>query len=518
MQQNYGIFMANRVHKSLLNARVNFIFYFLGLFFAFYSRRIFLQCLGEEFVGLTLTLSSILGYLNLAELGISSSISYFLYKPLQSNNRREIADVLSLLGYLYRWIGIFIFSAALIISLFFPLIFGNKEMSMGIVYFAFASILGSQLIGYFINYREILLAADQKQYLVSVYYQSAGLVKVALQIALAYFYGNPYVWVAIEFIFGVIACIVLNWKINREYPWLRADKSRGRDLLRRYPEIMAKTRQIFIHRIKDFVLTKSDELFVFLFVSLRMVAYYGNYVMIASKISLLFTMVLNSVNASVGTLVAEGDPQLEDRVFWELTALRQFVAGVVCFGLLMLMSSFISIWVGEKYVLSEWILLLLVIYTFMNLTRSVVDIFNHAHGLYDDVWSCYVELALNVCVTFGLGFFYGIIGILAGKIVSVGIIIMIWKPYYLFHNGFKRSVGRYWAGTLRYYAILFISFGLAATILHYIPLPEATNFLIWLLRAIIVMAVYLAINLPLLWFFGWGVRDCTKRLVALLPR
>ena len=160
--------MANRVRKSLLNARVNFIFYFLGLFFAFFSRRIFLQCLGEEFVGLTLTLSSILGYLNLAELGISSSISYFLYKPLQTNNRQEIADVLSLLGYLYRWIGIFIFSAALIISLFFPLIFGDKGMSMGIVYFAFASILGSQLIGYFINYREILLAADQKQYLVSV--------------------------------------------------------------------------------------------------------------------------------------------------------------------------------------------------------------------------------------------------------------------------------------------------------------------------------------------------------------
>lgn len=504
-----------------MNAKVNFIFYFLGLFFAFFSRRIFLECLGEEFVGLTLTLGSILGYLNLAELGISSSISYFLYKPLQSDNRREVADVLSLLGYLYRWIGLFILVGALIISLFFPLIFGGKGLSMSIVYFAFASILGSQLIGYFINYREILLAADQKQYLVSVYYQSAGLVKTALQIGLAYFYGNPYVWVAIEFIFGVIACVILNWKINKEYPWLRTDKSRGRELLRRYPEVIAKTKQIFIHRIKDFVLTKSDELFVFLFVSLKMVAYYGNYTMIATKISQLFTTVLNSVNAGVGNLVAEGNAELEDKVFWELTALRQFVAGIICYGLLMLMAPFIAIWVGDKYILSEWVLVMLVVYTFMNLTRSVVDIFNHAHGLYDDLWSCYVELALNICVTFGLGHFYGIIGILAGKIVSVGLIIMVWKPYYLFHRGFHRSVRRYWAGTLRFYAITIgsgaLAAGVTALLTNALGLPAPTNFLLWLLRAAIVMVIYLIINIPMLWCFGWGVHDCVHRLEPLLP-
>ncbi|MBQ7443819.1 MAG: sugar transporter [Bacteroidaceae bacterium] len=509
--------MADRVSKSLKNAKVNFIFYFLGLFFAFFSRRIFLECLGEEFVGLTLTLGSILGYLNLAELGISSSISYFLYKPLQGNDRREVADVLSLLGYLYRWIGLFILVAAVVISLFFPLIFGGKGLSMGIIYFAFASILGSQLIGYFINYREILLAADQKQYLVSVYYQSAGLVKTALQIALAYTWGNPYVWVAIEFVFGVIACAVLNWKINREYPWLHTDKSRGRELLRRYPEVMRKTRQVFVHRIKDFVLTKSDELFVFLFVSLKMVAYYGNYTMIATKISQLFTTVLNSVNAGVGNLVAEGNEELEQRVFWELTALRQAVAAIISYGLLMLLPSFIAIWVGEKYVLSPWVLILLVAYTFMNLTRAVVDIFNHAHGLYDDVWSCYVELGLNVAVTFTLGPLFGIAGILAGKLVSVGLIIMVWKPYYLYHRGFHIGVRQYWSGTLRYYAILLASAALAAATTMLIPLPEAANFVLWLLRAVVVMAIYLAFYLPMLWWFGRGARDCAHRLTTLLP-
>ena len=37
---------------------------------------IFLECLGDEFIGLTGTLNNILGYLNLAELGIGSCISF----------------------------------------------------------------------------------------------------------------------------------------------------------------------------------------------------------------------------------------------------------------------------------------------------------------------------------------------------------------------------------------------------------------------------------------------------------
>ena len=70
--------MGERVHKSLLNAKVNLVFYFLSLFFAFFSRKIFLDCLGAEFIGLTGTLGNILGYLNLAELGVGAAISFHL--------------------------------------------------------------------------------------------------------------------------------------------------------------------------------------------------------------------------------------------------------------------------------------------------------------------------------------------------------------------------------------------------------------------------------------------------------
>lgn len=79
----------SRVKKSLLNARVNLIFYFLALALSFFSRKIFLDTLRADFVGLTGTLQNLLSFLNLAELGISTAIGYVLYQPLYEHNKEK---------------------------------------------------------------------------------------------------------------------------------------------------------------------------------------------------------------------------------------------------------------------------------------------------------------------------------------------------------------------------------------------------------------------------------------------
>lgn len=504
--------MSGRVHKSILNAEVNLIFYFLSLFLAFFSRKIFLECLGDEFIGLTGTLNNILGYLNLAELGIGSCISFFLYKPLQSNNHQESQELLSVIGYLYRWIGFIIFACGFLISLFFPLIFSNENLGLGIVYFSFYSFLGSSLIGYFINYRQVLLSADQKNYLVAIYFQSAGIIKTAIQISLALTYKNLYLWVAIEFLFGILGCIILNWKINKEYPWLKTDKNQGKLLLKKYPGVLKNTRQIFIHQIKDFILSKSDELFVFIFVSLKMVAYYGNYIMIISKVSLLFKSALDSVNAGIGNLVAEGNKSQMLKVFWELMTIRHFVAGILCYSIYCFIEPFICLWLGREYIMDHHILVLLAIYIYISNSRGVVDAFNHAHGLYADVWSAWTELILNMSITIIAGLYYGIIGILLGKIISIGFIVIFWKPYYLFSTGFTIPISTYWNGAIRYYAIFIISFFICLLLNQQIHINPYSSFICWIEYCTISICAYLIINILLLLLFAKGGKDFVKRL------
>ncbi len=501
----------NRTNKSILNAEVEIIFYFLSLFIAFFSRKVFLNTLGTEFIGLIGTLLSILSFLNISELGIGLSVSYFLFKPLAEKNQKEISEILSLLGCLYKRIGQFILSAGLFVSLFFPYIFKSSTLSLCIVYFAFYSFLGSSVIGYFINYRRILLDADQKMYLVSIYGKSFDIIKSVAQIVLAIYYKNLFLWIAIEFIASLVQCVVLNWKIKTEYPWLETDKHQGTNLLKKYPEILKKTKQIVIHQMKDFLLTKSDEIMIFAFVSLNMVAYYGNYVMIISKLSTLFLTFFSGIGSGIGNLVASSDKKYTMRIFWQLSSAKYLTAGILVITLSFLINPIICWWLGEDYQLGRIIVILFMINLYIMQTRPIIDMFNHSYGLYGDIWAAWAEGIINIVVTIAAALKWGLIGILLGKFVSLFVIIVLWKPYYLFSQGFKESISSYWKGIFRYYAsfILAFAFMLFFTVcLHLAPLPTMESMLLY---GVTVIIPTLTIYIILMLVISPGFKDLIMR-------
>lgn len=501
----------SRLHKSFLNAKVGLIFYFLTLILSFFSRKIFLDTLGANFIGLSGTLQNILGFLNLAELGVGACISFFLYKPLQEENKGRIMEIVSVFGYLYRKIGIFIGIGGLLVGLFFPLIFRHTVFGLGIIYFTFGAYLASSLIGYFINYRQILLSADQKNYVVTAYFQTASIIKTIVQIALAYYYRNLYVWVSIEFLFSLISCLILNWKINKEYPWLKTNIRNGKALMKQYPEILVNTKQIFVHKIKDFLLSKSDEIMIFAFVSLKMVAFYGNYTMIINKLAVLFSTALDGVNAGVGNLIAEGNKKNTMKVFWELMSIRYFIAGFMVFSLYYLIQPFITWWLGGEYLLSNTIMVLLLINLFIMQTRGVVDIFNHSHGLYADTWSAWVEGILNLAITISVALHWGIIGILLGKIISTLVIIVFWKPYYLFSKGLQLPIYIYWKGVIRYYFAFVAAFVISGVYVHYLPFGTINNMFSLMLYALLIVIPFITIYFLLLLFTTLGMKDFLRR-------
>lgn len=504
--------MGNRTKKSILNAEVNILFYFLGIFVAFFSRKIFLDCLSADFIGLTGTLLSILSFLNLSELGIGLSVSYFLFKPLADKDQKKISDILSLLGFLYKRIGQFLLITGTIISLFFPLMFKSSTMPLSIVYFSFYSFLCSNAIGYFINYRQILLDADQKMYLVSIYSHSFNFIKSIIQILLALYYKNLYIWVSIEFIASLIQCWVLNWKIDKEYPWLKTDKNQGKLLLKDYPEVLKKTKQIVIHQLKDFLLTKSDEMMIFAFVSLKMVAYYGNYVMIISKLSTLFLTFFSGMGAGIGNLVAEGNKPHIMNIFWQLSAAKYITAGILVFSLSFLINPFIGWWLGKEYELGSLIVILFMINLFIMQTRPIVDMFNHSYGLYGDVWAAWAEGIINIIVTISIAMNWGLIGILLGKIVSLFFIVVLWKPYYLFSQGFKTSIWTYWRGIFRYYGCFIVAFTYMLIMTHFFKMRLESNLASMVIYGITTVLPTILIYIILMSFFAPGTKPLLQHI------
>ena len=265
----------SRVSNSVKNAKIGLIFYAITIFVAFYSRKIFLDFLGADFVGLTSVLQNILGFLNLAELGVSTAIGYALYKPIFNEDNNEINRLVQYFGFIYRKIGLFILSLSILVSLFFPFFFGKIPFSLALVYYAFFTFVLSSLIGYFFNYHQTLFVADQKEYIIKQYLQSVGIIKSLLQIVLIYFYTNYYLWISIELLYAITIALVLRWRVKKTYPWLKVNLLKDYKS-NKYPRILKKIKQIFIHKIAFFVLVGTDQILIYAFVNLESVAFFSS--------------------------------------------------------------------------------------------------------------------------------------------------------------------------------------------------------------------------------------------------
>lgn len=500
----------SRIKKTLLNARVNLLFYFLTLALSFFSRKIFLDCLGADFIGLTGTLYNLLGFLNLAELGIGSAIGYLLYKPLFDNDQQRINEIISVMGYLYRWIGIVILSAGCLLACFLPLIFPDSGFEMALIYFAYFSFLTSSLIGYFINYRQNLLGADQKNYVVTAYFQTGNIIKTIIQMALAYYTGNYYLWVAIELAFGIIYSFILNWKINQTYPWLKAEIKKGRQLFKKYPEVMKYTRQLFVHKIAPFVQYQTTPFFIYSFVSLKIVAYYGNYSIIVEKLSALVAKMLDSVGAGVGNLVAEGDKNKIQSVFWELMSLRYFICSIYLFAFYHLTNPFITLWLGTEYLLENSIIIIILLNIYIVITRGAIDVFLFAHGLFYDIWASISESSLTIILSIAGGYLYGFHGVLVGPVISMFLNAGIWKPYFLFHSGFHLSVIKYWKRNILYITMLLLPIIISSLIVKQITIDPSENALMWICYAIIICSIHI----PILFLSFYAAFGSSRSLVS----
>lgn len=408
------------------------MFYAINLLLQFFSRKIFLEYLGEDILGLNTTAMNLLQFLNLAELGISTAVGFTLYAPIAHKDKDTINEIITLQGKLYKRIAFMILGGACVLMAFFPMIFHKITLPMWYAYASFGVLLFSSLLGYFYNYRQVILSASQQDYKIQYSFKTVHLIKVVVQIFVIKYAAFPYLWwLILEGGFAVLSSVSLTWMTKKTFPWLKDVKLPFKILRKKYPEFSKKIKQLFIHKIGTFVLTQSSPIIIYAYTTLATVTYYGNYLIIITGVQQLMSAIFNSLTAGVGNLVVQSDLKKIWSVFDELFSIRFFISAVICFVVYQVTPYFITAWIGKEYVMSDVTLLLMVITLFINLTRYTVETFINAYGLYQDVLAPAVEAALNIGLSVLFGYLWGLNGILLGVVVSLVVIVLFWKPYFL---------------------------------------------------------------------------------------
>ena len=504
----------SKLDKSLKNARVAFVFYFIALVVSFVSRRVFIETLGTELVGLGATMQNILGFLGLAELGINAAVTYALYKPLVSKDNEKINKIISLFGYLYRIVGLVILLLGVIVSFFLPAFFEKSELHWTILFGSYYTFLSITLITYFNNYRQTLLVADQRAYTVTRVNNYLSLLKVVLQIVCLKYLRlslneSYFIWLGLELVFGYIIRLRTNWIVKKQYPWLQPNLKNGRLLLKEFPEIFQNIKNLFAHSIGSFVRFQSTQILIYMFTSLTVVTYFSNYMLIINRVSSLINSTLGSNLAAVGHLVAEGNKEKSYKLFTEFNALFFFIGGVFAYCLYNLTEPFLELWLGEEFVLSKGVFLLILTSSYLSLIRRSVMFFINGFGLYRDVWAQWTEAGINLLVAIPAGYYWGLSGILLGSVIS-SVFIAIWKPYFLFSNELDITVLKYWKDAAIYAGLFAVSCIILLPLQQ--RLPDVDSYLTWALNAVVITSTIILVYGVAMYFFAPGLKGVFARL------
>ncbi len=434
----------SRIKNNIINAKINFVLFFFGMLLTLVSRSYFLQKLGDEFNGVLATIGSVIGILTLLEMGLSSSVSYKLYEPIFNKDKEKIAEIISILRKLYRLVGFTMLIMGVLISFLIPFYFTTTKIPLQHIFIFYFCYLFISLFFYFFNYSKILLVADQKNHKVNTLVQLINYLKIISQLILLYYTNNYFLWILIEIVCVVFQSILLHLLVKKEYPWLKIYTI---DLKTSsiYYEIKIKVKQIIVHNLSRIMLHSTDSIFIGLYVGINTITYYNNYYLIFNNLNILFGNIFANITPSIGNLLIEKDEKKKESVFYELMILRFIIAITFFIALYFSLEYFIVLWLKkEYYILSDTTLILMLCVFFILQIRSPVDSFIQGFGLYHDTWAPMAEFLINFVLTLILGYYFGINGILLGTVISMMLIVVLWKPYLLFKSGFRSNVSKYW--------------------------------------------------------------------------
>ena len=460
---------STRLTNSKKNVSANVIIYILQSVLSFAVRTIFIKKLGAELLGLDSLLINVLNMLSIAELGFSTAISYGLYKPLAENKITKISAYMSLYKRIYRAIGIIIILAGFILALFLQPIVGDYSYKyLYLVYFLYLFNTASL---YFISYKDVLLMADQKNYKVFKYNCFFNTSIYILQFIFILFTKNYIIYILIMILCRLINRILINRYITHYYKDVDFN-SKEKLSTNEITSIKENIFGLFCFKIGDYVINSSDNIIISSFIGIVTVGIYTNYLSITTILKTIIKNIFNGITASFGNLTTKHNKEAEREVYDIMVFVGFFVSGFVTVCFLNLINPFVTVWLGEKFVVSTSSMILICINFYLMCNQMPLDTIKEAEGFYKkDRYIPIIQAIINIILSIILAGKMGLNGVLLGTTISYLLTVFWIKPLLLDKYIFEEKSTSYFLNQFKYVITIIIIYLVSSGIIHYINLP-----------------------------------------------
>ena len=467
-----------RTENSKKNMITGMINQLLILIFRFITRTVFIYCLGEQYLGINGLFTNILTLLSLTDLGIGTALVFSLYKPIAQNDIKRQNIIIHYLKRVYIIIGLIIIAISLVLMPFLPYIIKEKVdfINLNIVFLIYVFQTASTYL-FFASNTEFL-NANQKNYIVNKISNIITIISNFAQILVLIIFKDFYIYIITVVIFGIIQSGIIAYKARKMYPFL---KQKPKETLTKQEkkEIFKDCGSLLIYRTNYVVLTASDNVVISKFLGLSVVGLYSNYLLIVNSIINVLSTFFNAITASIGNLHASEESDKEYFIFRLVNLLTVTFFGVFAIGVYCLANEFITIWIGEKYLITGLFVLILAINLYIEGLRKFLSSYRSSHGLFRNAkFMPLFGMIVNIVVSILLVQKIGIFGVLLGTLISNLVSFMWYDPFIIYKKSFLKSPKEYYIKNIIYLLYFIVMGCLCNLICSIIPIHGVIGFII----------------------------------------
>ena len=437
-----------RTENTKLNILIGIAAQFTVLVLSFVSRRLFVNYLSIEYLGINGLYTNVLSMLSLAELGLGCVVSFSLYKPVAEGDQVLIRTLVWYFKWLYRIIAIVVSAAgiALIPFLKYIVTSGLSESALIIYYMLF---LLSAVSTYLVAHDVALLSANQENRVQKLVSLAVTLLEQLLHIVILVVFPNYLIYVISSVLCAVLSNMVLNRVTNRKYPYLMAISNEQSEFDRM--AIRRNVKSAAVYKLSLVLINSTDNILISVLVSTAAVGIYSNYVVIVTALQTFMTIVTSALISGVGNLNVEANRTRMFDVFNLLVFVYHFAACFCAISLYFISNDFITLWLDGAYTMNSRLVFAVAFNFYLTNLLTPLWIFREATGLFVKAKNITLAAALlNVVLSVLFGLRYGVFGILIATSLSK-LCTMVWyEPRILFGSVFLVPQKHYWMKQLKY--------------------------------------------------------------------
>ncbi len=435
-----------RTQNVKRNLTFNIIKYIAQLVLQFVLRTVLMYVMGAEYLGLNGLFADIFQFLNLAELGVGSAIVFAMYKPVAENDIPKIKTLQNLYKKFYLIIALVVLAIGGVLTPFLKILI-KDEVTVDInIYILFLMYLFNSIFGYLSAHKRSLLVAYQRNDIESKVKTVCLFAMTLIQIAVLFIFKNYYVYFAVNIVFTIVECVIVQVVANKLYPEING-KSVPLDNETK-KSITKNVAALSIHKLGSAVVFSTDSILVSAFFGVVVLGAYSNYALIITSLSTIFNIMETTIAGSVGNLIASTDTNYVHRKYKQINFIYSFVTAFCTICMFVIFQPFITVWTakakGGPLLLNFSTMALLCVSFYLTKMRKGTRVFNDCAGIFwQNKWQPIVEALVNIGASIGFIYLLGIDGVFLGTIVST-IIAPLWnEPRMLYKHYFKQSPACY---------------------------------------------------------------------------